>query len=152
MIQETIRACIKDALITLDLKAVDFSLEHPADILHGDYASNVALILAKAPGGNAKEIAEKVVRYIEQNKPKEIEKIEIAGPGFINFFLSREFFAESVKEILEAGKGWGKNETLSGKKVMGEYTDPNPFKEFHIGHLMSNAIGESISRLIEFSG
>src|SRR3989344_2554027 len=152
MIQETIRACIKDALITLDLKAVDFSLEHPADILHGDYASNVALILAKAPGGNAKEIAEKVVRYIEQTKPKEIEKIEIAGPGFINFFLSREFFAESVKEILEAGKGWGKNETLSGKKVMVEYTDPNPFKEFHIGHLMSNAIGESLSRLLEGSG
>ncbi|MBT7338931.1 MAG: arginine--tRNA ligase, partial [Candidatus Jacksonbacteria bacterium] len=72
--------------------------------------------------------------------------------GFINFYLSQEFFTESIKEILKEKDKWGSNGSLKKQKIIVEYTDPNPFKEFHIGHLMSNAIGESISRLVEFSG
>jgi len=95
---------------------------------------------------------ENIKTEIEKNLPKEISKIEVAGAGFINFYLSREFFVESIKEVLEQKENWGKNNLLAGKKVMVEYTQPNPFKPFHIGHLMSNAIGESISRIVEFSG
>ena len=109
-------------------------------------------MLAKTSKKKTKELAENIAEKIRENKPQEIEKIEIAGSGFINFFLSHEFFADSIAEILSAKEKWGSNESLSGKKIMVEYTDPNPFKEFHIGHLMSNAIGESLSRLIEFSG
>ncbi|MEK7150379.1 MAG: arginine--tRNA ligase, partial [Patescibacteria group bacterium] len=79
-------------------------------------------------------------------------KVEVAGAGFINFFLSKEFFAESTGEVIKAGENLGMNESLKGQKIIIEYTDPNPFKEFHIGHLMSNTIGESISRIIEFHG
>ncbi|MBU6390542.1 arginine--tRNA ligase, partial [Patescibacteria group bacterium] len=85
-------------------------------------------------------------------KPDEIEKVEIAGPGFINFYLAPAFFPESVAEILRKAQDFGKNLTLKGKRVIVEYTDPNVFKPFHIGHLMANAIGESLSRLIEFEG
>mgnify|MGYP001589891937 FL=1 len=123
----------------------------------GDYATNIAMVLSKSLKQNPREIAEKIVKEINlTTSPSllgegEIQKVEIAGAGFINFYLSKEFFANSIKEILE-DENFGKNNLLEGKKVMVEYTQPNPFKPFHIGHLMSNSIGESISRLVEYSG
>jgi arginyl-tRNA synthetase len=128
-------------------------LEHPADLKNGDYSTNIALACAKKVGKNPRELAEQIVAEIYSTQgQKEIEKIEVAGAGFINFYLSREFFTNSVKEILNNKESWGQNKLLAGKKIMVEYTDPNPFKPFHIGHLMTNAIGESIARIVEFSG
>ncbi|HUO50462.1 MAG TPA: arginine--tRNA ligase [Candidatus Paceibacterota bacterium] len=124
-------------------------LEFPAELSHGDYATGVALKFAKQTGMNPRALAEKIVADI--GEVEGISKIEIAGPGFINFHLSAEAIAESLKDAIGADM-WGSNENLSSKKIMVEYTDPNPFKEFHIGHLMSNAIGESIARLLQFSG
>ncbi len=97
------------------------------------------------------DIAILIKKELEKNLPKEIEKIEEKN-GFINFYLSRDFFESSVGEILKQKENWGKNDILSGDKIIVEYTQPNPFKPFHIGHLMSNAIGESVSRIVEFSG
>ena len=151
----TLAASLKEA-ITAALKTLGLSLpeglqiEHPADLSYGDYAANVALLLAKEAGVNPRELAERIVAALPKIPPT--EKVEVAGPGFINFHLSQQFFVDQVRDILKDGERWGRNDTLSGKKVMVEYTDPNPFKEFHIGHLMSNAIGESLSRLIESSG
>lgn len=127
----------------------DVPLEFPAELSHGDYASGVALKEAKAAGMNPRALAEKVVADI--GAIEGVSKIEIAGPGFINFHLSPQAVADSLKTASTADM-WGANSDLAGKKIMVEYTDPNPFKEFHIGHLMSNAIGESISRLLQFSG
>jgi len=146
-IQEQLNKVLK----SLNIENCVFSIEHPEDFKNGDYSSNVAMACAKKIGMNPRELAEKIKIELEKKLPKEIEKIEIAGPGFINFYLSREFFADSVKDILNNKENWGKNKILSGKKIMVEYTQPNPFKPFHIGHLMSNAIGESISRIVEFS-
>jgi arginyl-tRNA synthetase len=148
-IRETLQLKINDALAKLDITDVDFVLEHPADLSHGDYACNVAMVAANKAGKNPRELAEKVVAGIE--KGEEIEKIEVAGPGFINVTLSRDFFTQSVQEILTAEK-FGSGTSLAGKKVMLEYTDPNPFKQFHIGHLMTNAIGESLARIYEAHG
>ncbi len=149
-IQDKIKNLITEALKALDVQGTDFAVEHPADLSMGDYSTNVAMVFAKKLGTNPRELAEKIVEELNKNKNSEIEKIEIAGPGFINFYLSKEFFVKSIKEILE-NKDFGKNDLLKGKKVMVEYTDPNPFKPFHIGHLMSNSIGESIARLVEYS-
>ena len=150
-----IEKLIKEALKNLNIEESSFSIEHPEDFKNGDYSTNVAMVCAKQLKTNPKELAEKIVIELK-GLPKQgfggIEKVEIAGAGFINFYLSREFFAESVDDILKKGDDWGKNKILSGKKVMVEYTDMNPFKPFHIGHLMANAIGESISRVVEFSG
>lgn len=143
---------IKNALQNLGIETESIALEHPADISNGDYSTNVALVYARQLSTSPRDLAEKIKEEIEKKLPKEIEKIEIAGAGFINFYLSREFFANAIKEILNQKDNWGKNKLLAGKKVMVEYTQPNPFKPFHIGHLMSNAIGESISRIVEFSG
>ncbi|MDD3662425.1 MAG: arginine--tRNA ligase [Candidatus Pacebacteria bacterium] len=148
-IENLIKEVLKNLGITED---INFNIEHPEDFKNGDYSTNVAMVYAKQLKSNPGGLAEKIKQELEKNLPKEIEKVEVAGPGFINFYLSREFFTESIEEILKKGEDWGKNELLSSKKVMVEYTQPNPFKPFHIGHLMSNAIGESISRIVEFSG
>lgn len=143
---------IKEVLKYLEIEETDFSIEHPDDFKNGDYSTNVAMVCAKQLRTNPKELAGKIIEELNKNLPKEIAKIEVAGPGFINFYLSREFFTESIEEVLKKEEDWGKNNVLNGKKVMVEYTDPNPFKPFHIGHLMANAIGESISRIVEYSG
>lgn len=150
--QQEIKNLIKDALKNLNIEVSVISLEHPEDLKNGDYSTNIALSIAKAVERNPVELAEKIVEQILRlNVDKNIEKVETAPPGFINFYLSRKFFSQSIEEILNQ-KDFGRNDYLSGKKIMVEYTQPNPFKPFHIGHLMSNAIGESISRLVEFSG
>lgn len=127
----------------------DIVIEHPADISHGDYATGVALKLAKRAEMTPRALAERVVSGMG-NVPG-IAKADIAGPGFINFHLSNEAIAEALEESRK-DKRWGANAREKEKKIMVEYTDPNPFKEFHIGHLMSNAIGEAFARLFEFSG
>src|SRR3989338_1456415 len=152
MIQEKLKNSIREALKTLSITADDVHLEHPTDLNFGDYSSNAALAYAKEMKIKPRELAEKIAEEIRKNKIKEVEKVEVAGAGFINFFLSKEFFAESLSEAIEADENFGENDSLKGKKIIIEYTDPNPFKEFHIGHLMSNTIGESISRIVEASG
>jgi arginyl-tRNA synthetase len=150
--KQKIENLILQALKSLDIEAGNFSVEHPEDFKNGDYSTNVAMVCAKNLKMNLRELAEKISAEIFSAKDDQIEKVEVAGAGFINFYLSREFFSNSIKEIIESNENWGSNEILKNKKVMVEYTQPNPFKPFHIGHLMSNAIGESISRIVEFSG
>jgi len=153
--QEKINNLIIEVLKKLDINSeASFSVEHPADLKMGDYSTNVAMVLSKSLKQNPKELAEKILEAISARQGLAeigIEKIETAGAGFINFYLSREFFANSLNEIIENEK-FGSNDSKNGEVIMVEYTDPNPFKPFHIGHLMSNSIGESLSRLVEYSG
>jgi arginyl-tRNA synthetase len=150
--KDIINKLIIDALHTLKLDEVDFTVEHPTDITLGDYATNVALIFAKQAGKSPVDVAKELVATLEELKPKEIKKIEIAGPGFINFFLDSSFFIGMTQNILNQETGFGRNGSLQNQKISIEYTDPNPFKQFHIGHLMSNSIGEAISRILEWNG
>jgi len=149
MIQKEIKKLIKDALEKLEIEFSEIDLEYPVDLFHGDYSTNIALVLAKRVGESPKILAEKIVAEVHENKM--IGKVEVAGPGFINFKLAPAFLVGKVAEIAEDGN-FGRNETLLGQKTIVEYTDPNPFKQFHIGHLMSNTIGESIARLFEYTG
>src|SRR3989338_9012340 len=139
--QEKIKNLIKDALKNLKIEDSDFVVEHPEDLKNGDYSTNVAMVLAKKLKTNPKELAEKITAVLKkaQTEFPEIEEIKVAGAGFINFHLSRKFFSKSIETIVNQAEYVGKNDTLSGKKIMIEYTDPNPFKPFHIGHLMTNA-------------
>ena len=152
MIKDKIEQTIKSVLQELGLPEEKINLEHPTEYSYGDYSTNIALVLAKNVNKKPRELAETIVEKLKIENLEFVEKIEVAGAGFINFYLSPKFFQESLKEIITENENFGKNKTLEGKKIMVEYTDPNPFKPFHIGHLMSNAIGESISRMIETSG
>ncbi|MCE9585378.1 arginine--tRNA ligase [Candidatus Nomurabacteria bacterium] len=155
--KQQIENLIKEALKKLDInEEMNFVVEHPEDLKNGDYSTNVAMVCAKKLKMKPIDLAEKLIAELYEDTNEKgivgVDTIQIAGAGFINFYLTREFFSDYVKDILHKGEDWGKNEVLSGKKVMVEYTQPNPFKPFHIGHLMSNAIGESVSRIVEFSG
>lgn len=150
--KEKIHNLILEKLKSLDLEILDFSIEYPPEFKKGDYSTNVAMVASKKAGISPVEFAEKIVSLIKEDSPTEFEKIEIAGPGFINFYLSRKFVVEKIKEAVREKKHFGMVNFYNNKKVVVEYTDPNPFKEIHIGHLMSNTIGESIARLYEWSG
>ncbi|OGI69585.1 arginine--tRNA ligase [Candidatus Nomurabacteria bacterium RIFCSPLOWO2_01_FULL_42_20] len=154
MIREKIKKSIEDALKKLEIEAKEIHLEHPEDLSHGDYSTNVAMVLAPKSGLKPLQLAEKLKSDLSKGLQKGgfIEKIDIAGPGFINFYLSPEFFNESIKEILERKSDFGKNDLGKGKKVIVEYSSPNIAKPFTIGHLRSTIIGDSIAKILEFSG
>lgn len=145
--KEEIKHLIEKVIKGISKEALIFSVEIPGDKSHGDYSTNIALVLFKKIGKNPIEIANLIKEKIGKNNL--FEKIEVAGPGFINFFIKDKFFIENIKKV---NKNYGKGIELKNKKIILDYTDPNPFKEFHIGHLMSNVIGESLSRIFEFQG
>jgi arginyl-tRNA synthetase len=149
--QDVLKQAITDVLKELGIVGADFVVEHPKDLSHGDYSTNAAMVAAKVAGKNPREVAEALRVKLEGNI-EYVETIEIAGPGFINFILVRDFFLGEVSRVQDLGDEWGKNESWKGKRVVVEYTDPNPFKEFHVGHLFTNAVGESIARLFMMAG
>ncbi len=151
-IAETIKQSIQKALESLNISDVSFVVEHPSDLSHGDYATNVALAASKSTQKNPREVAEMIVGEIKTQNIPEISDISIAGPGFINFTLAPEFFNQSVLEILNHEKDFGNVSVHAGKKILVEHSSPNLFKPFHIGHMMNNAIGESLVRLMQSSG
>jgi arginyl-tRNA synthetase len=156
-VSETIKAIVISALKAEGipeetLLTTSFVIEHPADLSKGDYSTNAALVFAKILKKNPVELAKALLERIKLELSSDITNVEVAGPGFINFYLSPEYFNNSIKEIVRKGEEFGELDTLSGKKYFIEYTQPNPFKDFHIGHLMNNAIGEALSRILEKSG
>jgi len=146
-IGETLTQAIAHVAKDVGCPDVHFVVE-PTDLLHGDYATNIALVAGKFLKKNPREVAETIAEKLKNNKLPAIKDVTVAGPGFVNIHLSDVALAQG----LEGGAHVGWNDSLKGQKYIVEYTDPNPFKEFHIGHLMSNTIGETLSRLIEASG
>lgn len=140
----------KDAIWS-DFSVPKIMVERPKDTSHGDWTTNVAFVLAKelkmAPGILATQLADAI------NNVSDVDiTAQAIQSGYINFTLSRESVCAALKKIDVQKESYGANNLLLGQKIMVEYTQPNPFKPFHIGHLMSNTIGESISRIVEFSG
>ena len=152
---------IKKAVGELGVKEGEiptFTLEHPDLMNHGDYATNIALALSKQLKKSPVEIAKQIVEKLNQNKIKEVEKVEMAGPGFINFYLTSEYFTNGVRGILNQGKNYGRkskaflSKFFGGKKVIVEYSSPNIAKPFTVGHLRSTIIGDAVANILEFTG
>ena len=133
-------------------KNTEIDLTVPESDRFGHYSTNVAFGLSRVEKKNPKLVAEDVVQKITKTAPKGFfGKIEIVN-GFINFWLSDRVFYREIAEILKRKDKYGRNNSLKGERTIVEHTDPNPFKEIHIGHLMTNTIGEAVSRLIEWNG
>jgi len=141
---------IKEVLTMLGIEGVEPVMEHPADFSHGDFATNVAMVAAKDAGMNPRELAKKIVQELGTIEIENVEKIEVAGPGFINFHLSRNYYASVLQNT--SIETWGRNDSLQDRRVLIEKSAPNLFKPFHVGHLLNISIGESLSRLNRFSG
>lgn len=149
--EDVITTAVAEAIEKLGIEPTDFMVENPSDISNGDYACNVAMVLAKSLGKAPRLVAEEIAAVLA-GQIEYVEKIVIAGPGFINFYLARDFFTAETTRIISLGENWGKNDSLTGEIVVIEYTSPNLFKPLHIGNLVGNIIGESFARLFEFNG
>lgn len=145
--QDVLEKKLVEALERLGVSAEKVVIEFPGELAHGDFATNAALAAAKAAEASPRELADKIVA--ELGDIDSVEKIEIAGPGFINFHLARDYFSKTVSEVDE---NFGKNSSLKGKNILIEKSAPNLFKPFHVGHFLNLSIGESLSRLMRFSG
>ncbi|MGI6475876.1 MAG: arginine--tRNA ligase [Candidatus Dojkabacteria bacterium] len=141
---------IKQSLKKQGIKEVDIVVEIPNDDTHGDYSSNVAMILASKVKENPMDIAQRIVDGIQEDV--DIDRVEIVQPGFINFFLSNRYLLTEASKIVDRKEEYFKLDSKEGQRVLIEYTDANLFKEMHIGHLYSNVIGESFARLQEALG
>jgi arginyl-tRNA synthetase len=148
--EDRIRLAVSKELEALGAANTRFAVEWPIDPVHGDFAVNAALASAKQLGKNPREVAEILVPALKDALGEDASRIEIAGPGFINITLA----PHAVQALLVEAKDeqWGMGATHVGERIMMEYSNPNPFKEMHIGHLMSTIIGEAVSRLMESSG
>lgn len=136
---------LKGIVSSLFDKEVVVSLDLPSNTDNGDFTTNVALRM----GGDPMENAEKVKAELEKDLPGSIEKVEVAKPGFINFYLSKDYLIENLSLITDK---YGKGKTSQGKKILIEFAHPNTHKEFHIGHLRNISTGESIARILISQG
>jgi arginyl-tRNA synthetase len=151
-IEEKIKKLVTEALSSKEFSfnEEDIIIEIPADIANGHYSMNIAMRLASQLKRNPLEIAQEIVDALEEDAS--IAKAEVAKPGFINFFLSNRYLLTQIAKIAGNKGDYLNLDIKKGKKVVIEYTDANPFKEFHIGHLYTNSVGESFARLQEAIG
>lgn len=127
-------------------------LSHPNDFSHGDFAANVAMVLAKQAGKNPVKVAGEIVEKLQEKNIEHVAKIEIAGPGFINFTLAPGFFVHEVENIVKAGEKYGSSDSFKGQTWLIEHTSPNPNKAMHLGHLRNNLTGMAIGNVSKFAG
>ena len=126
------------------------NIDRTRDKAHGDLASNIAMTLAKAAKKPPRDIAQLIINALPASE--KLTKAEIAGPGFINFFLNEAAATAVVKEILSQGKNFGRSNKGAGKKVQVEFVSANPTGPLHVGHGRGAAVGDSICRLLEADG
>lgn len=140
----------------LDSKKVDveFDVSLSSDPSHGDFASNVGLIASKKLGIDPRDLASDINLFLRESDEinEMFQIIEVAGPGFINFYLSRNYLQNLIQEITQKGNMFGKSSKKSGQKVVVEYSSPNIAKPFTVGHLRSTIIGQAIANLLDATG
>ena len=149
-IKELLKIKLVNALkeLGVDLKIEDVVVEDSKDKAHGDYASNVALKFSRLFAKNPKEVASMIENKIDKEG---IDHIEIAGPGFINFYMKNDSLTSVVSKIIKEGDIFGKGEKKN-IKVNVEFVSANPTGDLHVGHARGAAIGDAISRILTFDG
>jgi arginyl-tRNA synthetase len=127
------------------------SIETPKEKRHGDLATNLAMVMSKQAGCKPRELAEEIRSDLQGTAP-EIDRIEVAGPGFLNFFFSPAFWQRTVRRVGEEGRAYGACDLGGGKPVLVEYVSANPTGPLHIGHGRGAAVGDSLARILRFAG
>lgn len=158
-IVEQVEQKLKDEIIEAVVKAgladreqiPPVILETPKDKAHGDYATNMAMQLARVAKKPPRQIAEEIVGQFDQSKAS-IQKMEIAGPGFINFFLDPSYLTDLIPTILKQNDRYGESDTGKGKKIQVEFVSANPTGTLHLGHARGAAFGDALSNILEKAG
>ena len=152
MLNDAVNGCIEKRIIDAEtISAIE--VEIPKDTTHGDYASNVAMVLASRVGKKLppRKIAEVVIEHID-DRDNILEKVEIAGPGFINFFIRENVWATLLKEIEEREDDYGMSDLGNGKKILVEFVSANPTGPLHIGHGRGAVVGDVLANILSASG
>lgn len=150
-IKKELQQIIKNSLdkSNIEMSLEDIIIETPKDTTNGDYSTNIALLLTKKLQKNPMEIATSIVDNIDS---KIIEKIDIAKPGFINIYLTKERMQQEINKIIKEEKNYGKSTIGNNKKVNIEYVSANPTGILHIGHGRGATYGDNLSRIMSFTG
>lgn len=150
-IKQALDAALKEGLLEAASEPADFSVSVPQNREHGDYAANAAMVWSKAFRMPPRKIAEILSEkfYFDGTY---IEKSEIAGPGFINFFLSDKYYADILADVDEKGKDYGKSNYGAGKRVLVEFVSANPTGPMHIGNARGGALGDCLASVLEAAG
>jgi arginyl-tRNA synthetase len=149
LIRQAVHKLQQEGLLDTALQA-DVQITHTRDSSHGDFATNIALMLAKPAGRNPRELAQAIVAALPADK--HVYKVEIAGPGFINFFLHRLSALDVVRLVLERGDRYGSSEIGKGQKVQIEFVSANPTGPLHVGHGRGAAYGATVASLMRAVG
>jgi arginyl-tRNA synthetase len=146
-----IKAAVSKAGLAEEAQIPDVLLEIPKDKEHGDYSTNMAMQLARVAKKAPRMIAEELVANFDKEKGS-IEKIEIAGPGFINFYMNNSYLTDLIPSILEAGESYGETNIGNKEKVQVEFVSANPTGDLHLGHARGAAVGDSLCNVLAKAG
>ncbi|MED3728128.1 arginine--tRNA ligase [Priestia filamentosa] len=154
-VQENLKAEVKQAVLKAGLateeQLPDVVLETPKDKTHGDYATNMAMQLARVARKAPRAIAEDIVANFDKTKAS-IEKLEIAGPGFINFYMNNSYLTDLIPVVMKAGDAYGETNVGEGEKVQVEFVSANPTGSLHLGHARGAAVGDSLCNILDKAG
>ncbi len=153
-VEEQIKATLKEAVIAAQLtdapEELNIHLETPRNKEMGDYATNVAMQLTKVAKRAPRQIAEAILEHLPENEW--IESIEIAGPGFMNIRVKKDYLADVVKTVLEQGEAYGRSNAAQGEKVQVEFVSANPTGDLHLGHARGASLGDSLCNILDAAG
>ena len=153
-LRNTIRSAMEKACANGELPQADipeFSIEVPADRAHGDWATNAAMVSARAFHAAPRKIAEAITNNLSLDGTY-FDRFEIAGPGFINFFLSKQFYVDVLKDIEALGTEYGRSDYGQGKKIMAEFVSANPTGPMHMGNARGGALGDCLAAVLDAAG
>jgi arginyl-tRNA synthetase len=153
MVRERVRALVAAAVAKVlpEAAQTEFQVEPPKQAEHGDFAVNAALVLAKIAKSNPRKLAQSIREKID-DPDRIIEKIEIAGPGFLNVHLARDVWHRELKAVWEEREQFGRSDAGKGKRTMVEFVSANPTGPMHVGHGRGAVIGDVVANLLEWAG
>lgn len=146
---EEIEASIKKAELASDIPEI--KIEIPKDVKNGDYSTNIAMVLTKIAKRNPREIAQAIVDHLDASKAH-VKKVDIAGPGFINFYLDNQYLTDIIPEAIQKSDQFGKAEASKNKNILLEYVSANPTGDLHIGHARNAAVGDTLANILIAAG
>lgn len=150
-IKEEIRAAVLKSGLAAEDQIPDVILEIPKEKAFGDYSTNMAMQLARVAKKAPRMIAESLVANFDRTKAS-IEKIELAGPGFINFYMNNAYLTDLIATVLEAGEKYGETTVGGRQKIQVEFVSANPTGDLHLGHARGAAVGDSLCNILDKAG
>lgn len=151
VLKQEIKEAVMKAGLAAESEIPEVVLEVPKDKSHGDYSTNMAMQLARIAKKAPRNIAEEIVASFDKGKAS-IDKLDIAGPGFINFYMNNQYLTKLIPAVLEAGEAYGETNIGDGERVQVEFVSANPTGNLHLGHARGAAVGDSLCNVLEKAG